>query len=67
MEIESILTLISNYAFPIAMCVWLMISNQAAADRHRDEMQKVISALNNNTSAIQTLQDKVEWITKGRD
>ena len=62
-----ILTLISNYAFPIVCCIamaWYI--NQYRQDvkelqkEHKDEIQKVTEALNNNTLALQKLCDRME-------
>lgn len=67
MEIDSIMTLISNLAFPIAMCVWLMMMIQNMTKQHKEEMQKVVEALNNNTRTIDSLQQKIDWIARGDD
>lgn len=67
MEIDSIMTLISNLAFPIAMCVWLMMMIQNMSKQHKEEMSKVVEALNNNTRTIDSLQQKINWISRGDD
>lgn len=67
MEVDSIMTLISNLAFPIAMCVWLMMMIQNMTKQHKEEMQKVVEALNNNTRTIDSLQQKIDWIARGDD
>ena len=57
MEFADILTLLGSYAFPIVMCVaffWKMDKDQR---QHREEMDKMTDALNNNTLAIQHLAD----------
>lgn len=68
---DQILALIGQYAFPIAACVamgWYVkyIQDNYRKDiseistRHKDEMDKVTTALNNNTIAIQKLTDYIE-------
>ena len=68
---DQILALIGQYAFPIAACVamgWYVkyIQDNYRKDiaeistRHKDEMDKVTMALNNNTIAIQKLTDYIE-------
>jgi hypothetical protein len=68
---DQIWSAIGQYAFPIVACVvmgWYVkyiqdnyrtdISN--ISSRHKEEMDKVTEALNNNTQAIQKLTDYIE-------
>jgi hypothetical protein len=68
---DQIWSVIGQYAFPIVACVvmgWYVkyiqdnyrkdISDISA--RHKEEMDKVTQALNNNTLAIQRLTDYIE-------
>jgi len=68
---DQIWSAIGQYAFPIVACVvmgWYVkyiqdnyrkdISDISA--RHKEEMDKVTTALNNNTLAIQRLTDFIE-------
>jgi len=68
---EQIFSLIGQYAFPIVACVvmgWYVkyIQDNYRKDisdisiRHKDEMEKVTEALNNNTLAIQKLTSFIE-------
>lgn len=68
---EQIFSVIGQYAFPIIACVvmgWYVkyIQDNYRKDisdisiRHKDEMEKVTAALNNNTIAIQRLTDFIE-------
>ena len=68
---EQIFSVIGQYAFPIVACVvmgWYVkyIQDNYRKDisdisiRHKDEMDKVMTALNNNTIAIQRLTDFIE-------
>lgn len=65
-----ILSLIGQYAFPIVACIamgWYVkyIQDnyrkdiQELSENHREEMNKVTSALNNNTLALQKLTDVI--------
>jgi hypothetical protein len=66
MELQDLLTVIGNYAFPVVMCLLLFkkLDNdqqktQEALDKrdqlHREEIQSLRSALDNNTAAINAL------------
>lgn len=65
-----ILSLIGQYAFPTVACIamgWYVkyIQDnyrkdiQELSENHREEMNKVTSALNNNTLALQKLTDVI--------
>lgn len=65
-----ILTIIGNYAFPIVMCIalfWKLDKDQKTSNEqmekrdqlHRDEMQSLREALDNNTAAIVQLAQKL--------
>ena len=67
---ENTLTLLGQYAFPIVACIamgWYVkyIQDnyrkdiQELSENHREEMNKVTSALNNNTLALQKLTDVI--------
>lgn len=67
---EDILSLLGQYAFPIVACIamgWYVkyIQDnyrkdiQELSENHREEMNKVTSALNNNTLALQKLTDVI--------
>lgn len=68
---EQIFSVIGQYAFPIVACIvmgWYVkyIQDNYRKDineisvRHRDEMDKVTEALNNNTLAIQKLTNYID-------
>ena len=68
MDLSSISQLIGTLGFPIAACCYLFYSMQKEreqnaaqreADRleHKQEMEKVTDALNNNTVVVQKLVD----------
>ena len=69
---ESIITIIGTYGFPIAACVamgwyvkYITDENNARMDRlnaeHKAEADKMTEALTNNTLAIQHLTDLLAY------
>ena len=76
MDLSSIAQLIGTLGFPIAACCYLFYSMQKEreqnaaqreADRieHKQEMDKVTDALNNNTIVVQKLVDALTAPTTG--
>ena len=76
MDLSSIAQLIGTLGFPIAACCYLFYSMQKEreqnaaqreADRleHKQEMEKVTDALNNNTIVVQKLVDALTAPTTG--
>ena len=57
MDFQAITQFIGTLGFPIAACCYLLYSREKDAQRHKEEMDKVTDALNNNTLAIQHLSD----------
>ncbi len=60
MTFSDILTLIGSYCFPIVMCIaffWKLNKDQEA---HKEEIDKLSAALNNNTLVLQQILDKLE-------
>lgn len=55
MEFEQVVTLISNYAFPIVCCVALFWKSNKDQEQHREESQHFVEAINNNTQVIKEL------------
>lgn len=60
MEIDAMSTLVSTVGFPIAMCIFLVIIVYSMNKNHKDEMNDVKEALNQNTLVIQKLTDKLD-------
>lgn len=50
---------IGSYGFPIIACFFLFKQNEKLEQRHEEESKNFISAINNNTLAIQKLVDKL--------
>lgn len=60
MDMNAVITAISTLGFPIVMCgamFWYMIEEK---DAHKEEMNSVTEALNNNTIIIQKLCDRLD-------
>lgn len=70
MDFQDLLTVVGNYAFPVFMCLLLFrkldndqAKTQEALDKrdqlHREEIQSLRSALDNNTAAINALACRI--------
>lgn len=59
MDVNTVTTAISTLGFPIVMCgamFWYMLKEK---DSHKEEMNSVTEALNNNTLILQKLCDRL--------
>lgn len=61
---DVLVQLISTVGFPIALCCYMVWYNKELNESHREEMNTLKDALNNNTLAVQHLAD---IITKKED
>ena len=59
MDLSAITTLIGSLGFPIAACIACFWMLNKERDEHKQEMQKVTEAINNNTVAITTLTERI--------
>lgn len=60
MDANTIIQLVGSLGFPIVMCgalFWRMVKSD---ELHKEEMNKLSEALNNNTIAITNLSDKLD-------
>lgn len=60
MDVNSMIQLVGSLGFPIVACgalFWRMIKSD---EQHKEEMNKMSEALNNNTSALVKLTEKLE-------
>ena len=60
MDANTIIQLVGSLGFPIVMCgalFWRMVKSD---EQHKEEMDKLSEALNNNTIAITKLSDNLE-------
>lgn len=56
----AILQAVANTGFPIVMCLVLMKYVQSRDEKHSSEIDKMATALNNNTIAINQLISTIE-------
>ena len=59
MDASSIVTVISQVGFPIAMCLVMAWYVKYTNDQHKEEIDKITEALNNNTLAVQKLCERM--------
>ena len=59
MDLGAIQTIISNLGFPISCAVAMFWMMNKERENHKEEMQKVTEALNNNTLALTELRDMI--------
>ena len=60
MDVNSMIQIVGSLGFPIVACgalFWRMIKSD---EQHKEEMNKMSEALNNNTSALVKLTEKLE-------
>ena len=56
---DNIVQIIAQLGFPIAMCLLMFWYVTKKDETHRDEMNKMAEAVNNNTIVMQRLLDKL--------
>lgn len=61
-DINVIITAVSTVGFPIVCCGVLFYQSMQAQKLHKEEMDGVKEALNNNTLVVQKLVDKLSDI-----
>lgn len=60
MDVNSFIQLVGSLGFPIVACgalFWRMVKSD---EQHKEEMNKISEALNNNTSALVKLTEKLD-------
>lgn len=60
MDANTVIQLVGSLGFPIVMCgalFWRMVKSD---EQHKEEMDKLSVALNNNTIAITKLSDNLD-------
>lgn len=67
MDVSTITSLVSSIGFPIVMCGALFWKMNKQDEQHKEEMDKVTEALNNNTIALTKLIDSVSTVEKEED
>lgn len=64
MTYENIVSLIASVGFPIAMCLIMVYVVVSMNKTHKEEMDSLTKALENNTQALTILTEKVNTIIK---
>ena len=59
MDVQMLTTLISTVGFPIVVCMMCFWYINKTTELHKQEIDKLAEALNNNTLALQKLTDKM--------
>ena len=59
MDASAIIQIVSNVGFPIAVCLICFWYVNKLTETHKDEVNKLTDALNNNTLVMQKLCDKL--------
>ena len=59
MDVTTISQLIGSLGFPIACCIYLIYSNNKAAEKHESEVDKLRETVENNTKAMLKLCAKL--------
>lgn len=60
MDVNALTNLISTVGYPIVIGFVLMYYIKYQADQHKEEIEKISEALNNNTRATERLITKLE-------
>lgn len=60
MDVNGITSLIGTVGFPIVCCFGLFWYLTKSADRHKEEMNKMSEAINNNTQVMNQLIIKLQ-------
>lgn len=59
MDVTGITQLIGSLGFPIAVAVYLLYQNAKNEEMHKEEMNKLTEAVNNNTVALTQLAERM--------
>lgn len=60
MDINTLIQLVGSLGFPVVACgalFWRMVKSD---EQHKEEMNKISEALNNNTAALVKLTEKID-------
>ena len=60
MDANAIIQIVGSLGFPIVMCGALFWRQVKSDEQHKEEMDKLSEALNNNTQAIIKLADNLD-------
>lgn len=57
---QDVINAITTVGFPIVMCLLMYYMNEKQDVRHKEEVDKMTEAINNNTLVLQQLLDKLK-------
>ena len=60
MEVNTVLSAVGSLGFPIVACIALFWLMTKLNDKHKEEMDKMAEAINNNTKVMNSLLEKIE-------
>lgn len=60
MDVNALIQLVGSLGFPIVACVALFWRMVKSDEQHKEEMNKISEALNNNTSALVKLTERLD-------
>ena len=60
MDANAIIQIVGSLGFPVVMCGALFWRQVKSDEQHKEEMNKLSEALNNNTQAIIKLSDNLD-------
>ena len=60
MDANAIIQIVGSLGFPVVMCGALFWRQVKSDEQHKEEMDKLSEALNNNTQAIIKLSDNLD-------
>ncbi len=59
LDVQTLTQLIGSLGFPITCCIYLVYSNNKAAEKHANEVDKLRETVENNTKAMLKLCAKL--------
>lgn len=59
-DVNAVVTLVQTLGFPIVCCAALFYRMIKESENHKEEMNKVTDALNNNTQALIRLEESLK-------
>ena len=60
MDIQTITTLIGSLGFPIVCCIVMFLQLNKTSEMHKEEIDKLSEAVNNNTNVMNQLISKLD-------
>lgn len=61
---EEVIQIIQSLGFPVACVIALFWQNNHLNEQHREEMNAITDALENNTQALIRLEEKIGGLTR---